>query len=99
MIYKNIKTGAVISSPCVINGKDWIREDEIKEKEPEVADEENAEIEESEPIPDEPEKKAETLDLESFTIADLKDFSEENGLKLDASAKKADMIKQIKAQL
>lgn len=33
MIYKNIKTGAVIDSPCTISGGDWeLQESETKEE-------------------------------------------------------------------
>lgn len=35
MIYKNTKTGAVINSPCIIRGGDWVVvEPEPKPKEP-----------------------------------------------------------------
>ena len=33
MLYKNIKTGAVIDSPCIIRGGDWV-EVKPKPKEP-----------------------------------------------------------------
>ena len=32
MRYRNIKTGAVIDSPCVIKGEDWIEEKEEVKK-------------------------------------------------------------------
>lgn len=34
MRYKNTKTGAVIDSPCTINGKNWIEvvKEEVKEE-------------------------------------------------------------------
>lgn len=43
MIYKNMKTGAVIDSPCIISGGDWeLQESETKEEpveEPETKEE------------------------------------------------------------
>lgn len=43
MIYKNMKTGAVIDSPCTISGGDWeLQEPETKEEaieEPETEEE------------------------------------------------------------
>lgn len=43
MIYKNMKTGAVIDSPCIISGGDWeLQEPETKEEpveEPETKEE------------------------------------------------------------
>ncbi|MFA6729291.1 MAG: hypothetical protein WCS17_13905 [Prevotella sp.] len=32
MRYKNTKTGAVVDSPCVIKGKNWIEENEEVKK-------------------------------------------------------------------
>lgn len=32
MIYRNSKTGAVIDSPCVISGGDWVEEKAKPEK-------------------------------------------------------------------
>lgn len=37
MLYKNIKTGAVVDTPCVVSGDDWISvEAESKQKEEEL---------------------------------------------------------------
>lgn len=33
MKYQNTKTGAVIDSPCVISGGDWVMKEETPEKE------------------------------------------------------------------
>lgn len=32
MKYKNTKTGAIINSPCVIKGKNWIEVEEVDTK-------------------------------------------------------------------
>ena len=47
MIYKNMKTGAVIDSPCTISGGDWeLQESETKEDPLEETETEEKPVEE-----------------------------------------------------
>ena len=64
MIYKNMKTGAVIDSPCTISGGDWeLQEPETKEEaieEPETKEEAIEEPETEEEPVEEPKKTRRT---------------------------------------
>lgn len=102
MRYINIKTGAVIDTPCVISGGDWIEEStpvQSDDKEPiEEAEEVEEEAEKAEEAK-EPIEEAEedTIDLSQMTVAELKRFAAEAKIDIGKVTKKDDIIAIIAA--
>ncbi|MGI6349636.1 MAG: hypothetical protein GX218_09470 [Clostridiaceae bacterium] len=87
MRYKNIKTGAVIDSPCPISGPDWapVRE----------AVEEAQEVENVVEVVEETEDDDNVVTLSEMTVVQLKEFASKHGIDLGNATKKADIIDAI----
>lgn len=85
MIYKDVKTGAIIVTDSVLGG-DWVADDGVAE---------NANIEPSE-IETEPDVAEEVVDsdenLDELTVAELKARLDEMGVTYPTKAKKQDLI-------
>lgn len=94
MKYKNTKTGAIIDSPCIISGGDWIKySEETKEivevegeiEEVEETEEEIEEVEEIEEIEEEIEG------MEGITVKEIKQELDAFGIKYNPRAKKQEL--------
>ena len=86
MRYKNIKTGAVIDSPCPISGPDW-----IPVREPEEVQEVESVVEVVEETEDD------VITLSELTVAELKQFAIEHAIDIGKATKKSDIIDVIMA--
>lgn len=94
MIYKNIKTGAVINSSCIISGGDWVVEDQLPDEtiEDEVVNtKEQQELSETK----NDEQIDEPVDLASLTVEKLQDLAKQRGINLGTATRKADIIEVI----
>lgn len=81
MIYRNTKTGVILDSPCDISGGDWVKDG----KEIKKADKK------TDPTPEKKEEEKD-IDLQSMTLADLKDLAEEKGVDLGDAKKKDEIV-------
>lgn len=90
MRYRNLKTGAIFDSPCIISGGDWVTEDttiaiEVDVEEiPEVL--ENKELKE----PEEPEVDLDE-GFDGITIKQIKQELDAFGIKYNPRAKKQEL--------
>lgn len=98
MEYKNTKTGATFSSPCVVSGGNWVLV--TKEKEPVKESEEVVEAEVVETVEEEVEEAVEeedaedapTLDgLAGITIKQIKQELDAFGIEYKSNAKKEEL--------
>ncbi|MGI6086108.1 MAG: hypothetical protein ACOYIF_11865 [Acetivibrionales bacterium] len=89
MRYKNIKTGAVIDSPCPISGPDWVP---VREPVEEVQEVENV-VE----VVEETEDDDDVITLSELTVAELKQFAAEHAIDIRKATKKSDIIDVIMA--
>lgn len=86
MTYRNKKTGVTYDSPCDISGGDWILDDE-EENTSQLDDREETEAtDEKENV------QEEEINLDTLTIADLKDLAEERGIDLGDAKKKDEIV-------
>jgi hypothetical protein len=90
MRYRNLKTGAIINSPCSVSGGDWVAEEttiaiEVDVEEiPEVL--ENKELKE----PEEPEVDLDE-DIDGITIKQIKQELDAFGIEYNPRAKKQEL--------
>lgn len=75
MLYKNIKTGAIIDSPSRIVGKTWQLIDDVKQEQKQVEDTEQEYVEEE-------------INLEEMTNKELEAFAKEHGIELTTDDKR-----------
>lgn len=101
MRYKNIKTGAIVDSPFVINGDDWevvevervpelteeIETEEVNEDETDEESKEATDVED-EAIEETEEYVEEEIDLKELTNKQLEDLAKEQGIELTTEDKK-----------
>jgi len=89
MKYKNTKTGAIIDSPCIISGGDWIKYSEetkeIVEVEEEIEEVEETEEEEIEEVEEEIEG------MEGITVKEIKQELDAFRIKYNPRAKKQEL--------
>ena len=105
MKYKNTKTGAIIDSPCIISGGDWI-EEEIKNEVEEAPDEAKAKAEADAKAKADAEIKAKAEaeakaeveaevdpdgDFNGITIAQIKQELDAFGIAYNPKAKKQEL--------
>lgn len=83
IIYRDIKTGAEISSDCILAG-DWVPIDDLNAKK------ESSEIEKEPDVVEEPIDEDENL--EELTVPELKARLDEMGVTYPTSARKQDLI-------
>lgn len=94
MKYKNTKTGAIIDSPCIISGGDWIeyKKEVVKEVEIEEVDDkvEVAKVvgETKETVED---VEEEIEGIEGITVKEIKQELDAFGIKYSAKAKKQEL--------
>lgn len=96
MRYKNTRTGAVINSPTLVSGGNWIPYDESEKlSKPKVTIPEPEVIEAKEP----PKKQVEAIKLskklEDYTIVDLKEIAFSHDIELKGT-KKDDIVQELK---
>lgn len=84
--YKNIKTGAIIDSPFIVKGTNWIEVDE-NEKEGIKKEQQKEKVTE--------EEETEEIILEEMTKAELTELAKEHGIKVSEKDTKAVMIEKI----
>ncbi|HHX62527.1 MAG TPA: hypothetical protein GX707_17715 [Epulopiscium sp.] len=89
MKYKNTKTGAIIDSPCIISGGDWIKYSE-KTKEIVEVEEEIEEVEETVEEIEEIEEE-EIEGMEGITVKEIKQELDAFGIKYNPRAKKQEL--------
>lgn len=96
--YINIRTGAVIYSPCVLNGGDWIPFEESVSASDTELENSKTESDKTENLPD-TEQRESIIQLEKalseFTVADLKELAFQYGIDLDGANKKAEITKVL----
>lgn len=85
MKYKNTKTGAILDSPCIISGGDWVAEEttiaiEVEAKHVEVKVKEKIEKVE---VPEE--------SIEGITVKEIKQELDAMGIKYDPKARKQEL--------
>ena len=86
MKYINTKTGAIIDSPCIISGGDWINlEDEVKEIEKEI---EVVEVVEEHKLV---EVEEEVEGIEGITIREIKQELDAFGIEYNPKARKQEL--------
>lgn len=98
MKYKNIKTGAIIDSPCTISGGDWVKYTN-EAKEIIEAVEEVGEVEEVEEIEEEVEEVASKVEaepedeegLDGITVKEIKQELDAFGIKYNPRDKKQEL--------
>lgn len=83
MIYKNTRTGAVIDSPCLISGGDWVDVTPVKK------------VEETAPIVEE--NANDEVTLEDLKVDELIEYAAENNIDLGKAKKKDEIIAAISA--
>lgn len=93
MEYKNTKTGAIIKSPCIIRGGDWVEVKEEAKKAP------NQEQLEQQLITDEKQGEVDQEDAVSDNVSDEVDPDEENQEDNQAPELAEITVKQIKQEL
>lgn len=87
MLYKNNRTGAIIDTPCIIAGGDWVPytgkmskiEIKVREVENKVTEEESEDV----------------IELSQMTVNNLKRLAAEHDIDLGDASKKDDIIKVI----
>lgn len=94
MEYRNTKTGATFSSPCVVSGGNWVLVS--KEKEPAEETEEVAEAEVVETLEEEVVEAVEEDDtslegLDGITIKQIKQELDAFGIEYPSNAKKKEL--------
>lgn len=94
MEYRNTKTGATFSSPCVVSGGNWVLVS--KEKEPAKETEEVAEAEVVETLEEEVVEAVEEDDtslegLDGITIKQIKQELDAFGIEYPSNAKKKEL--------
>lgn len=88
MRYKNTKTGAIVDSPCVIKGGDWILDSkEVVEE----LDKEEAKAEQIEEVIYEEINQNDLDDLNGITVKEIKQELDAMGIKYDPKARKQDL--------
>lgn len=95
--YKNLKTGAIISTACELRGGDWVRADEAPPVKPpqEPAEELRAPKKEN---TSRPEANAPIEDLDGYTVAELRDIADERGIEYKSGLRKAELIELIEKE-
>lgn len=90
MEYKNVKTGATFSSPCIISGGDWVL---ASEKEPKIETivEEQPEVVEIVEEPKAEEQEENTADFEGITKAQIMQELDAFGIEYNPNAKKQEL--------
>lgn len=88
MEYRNTKTGAIIDSPCIISGGDWVEwaEKEINE----IKAKEVNEVEEVKEIKEAEESEKEE-DFDGITVKEIKQELDAFGIKYNPRAKKQEL--------
>ena len=98
MKYKNTKTGAIIDSPCIISGGDWIKcAEEVKEVEEfekvgkivEKIAEVAKMVEEAKEVEVEPEEEIEGI--EGITVREIKQELDAFGIEYNPKARKQEL--------
>lgn len=90
MEYRNTKTGAIIDSPCIISGGDWIKLKEENKPQTEELNEikKNNEVEDIDEVEEveEPEE-----DFDGITVKQIKQELDAFGIKYNPRAKKQEL--------
>ncbi|MGM0143755.1 hypothetical protein IGJ94_000282 [Enterococcus sp. AZ153] len=105
MEYKNTKTGATFSSPCVISGGDWVLVEDSKKTEQSKKEMEKQEKQDppEDKVREVAEKQVEedkTGDpaFDSITVPQIKQELDAFGIKYSATAKKQELYDLMMAQ-
>lgn len=93
MIYRNTKTGAVVDSPCIISGGDWI-EDEIEVGNTTLED---LQTDDTTYVDDNISDADDDIRLSEMTIAQMKALAAEREIDLGGATKRNDIIAVILA--
>lgn len=96
MIYRHMKTGALIEPSGTISGGHWMPFE--SESQEEIASEGMKVIHlEKETDSEETLVTSDDVDLDAMTIDELKEFARKNQIKINAKARKNDLVEAIAA--
>lgn len=105
MEYKNTKTGATFSSPCVISGGDWVlvedsKKTEQSKKEMEKQEKQDPPEDKVREVAEKQVKEDKTGDpaFDSITVPQIKQELDAFGIKYSATAKKQELYDLMMAQ-